>query len=359
MRVRLLCLVALLAFACSAPPTSPAAGPPLPPLTVEPFPEPARGDLASLPPDELSAGGLRLLQQGRPAEAAQVLYFAVKQGADDRYNLACALARANEVDPAFYWLQRAAAEEGVDSEWAQQDSDLDNLRADPRWSQVADYLRAYNEYFAHQDVLRTVLIVPAGYAPDKPIVTLVGMHGLGGSEAFVHEDYRLWAERLNVAFVGLSGTRPLGPKSCSWSEDRELDHAQVQKALASLQGRLEPGKVLLFGFSQGAQMAFELAAAHPDRYAGAIVMSPGKRGTGGLEGLKARAGNQDQRFVLVSGAEEHPGTVAQVREDASWARAGGAEVKEKLYPGVSEHAFPPDFTDAFPDWVRWLESAGR
>ena len=55
------------------------------------------------------------------------------------------------------------------------------------------------------------------------------------------------------------------------------DAAHIRRALAGLKDKLTvtPGQNVLFGFSQGAQMAFEVAFANPAEYAGAIVMSPG------------------------------------------------------------------------------------
>lgn len=367
MRALLIALLGLLTFGCTSP-TSPIPAPPTPqlqaptpPLQLAAPPLPGKDlgkiDLSRLSAEELAEGGSYFLSEGDWSEAARCLAWAVSRGADERYNLACVLARDNQVEPAFYWLQKAAAEEGVDADWATRDPDLARLRSDPRWSKVRPFLYAYNEYYAKQDLLRVSCVVPEGYDPARPIVTVVGLHGLGGDEAFVNEHYQALSNRLGLAFVGVSGTRPLGPRSCSWSEDRELDHRQVQRGLDSLKEKLTPaqGTILLFGFSQGGQMAFELAAAYPEVYAGALSLSPGLRDDWELSGLTASPGNKHQRFILVAGAEEHPDTLACARGNADWAKRAGAPVKLKLYPKVSQHAFPPDFLEAFPGWLDWMQ----
>ena len=38
---------------------------------------------------------------------------------------------------------------------------------------------------------------------------------------------------------------------------------------------IEKGKVITFGFSQGAQRGLEIAAQYPEEFAGSIVLSPG------------------------------------------------------------------------------------
>lgn len=366
--LRILLLCALLALSCGqppkpSPPASQAASQqaPAPPLKLTKPPLPPKQlvgiDLSQLDANELSQGGAYFIGRGQWEKAAQSLSWAVHRGADQRYNLACALSRDGQLEAAFYWLQNAALEEGVDAEWALGDADLENLRADPRWTKVGPFLQAMNADFRTRDMLKVNTVLPQGHDPKQPIVTVVGLHGLGGDQDFVDDGFQDLADELGVAFVGLSGTYPRGPKSFSWSEDRELDQQRVQRALESVKDKLTPkqGEILLFGFSQGGQMAFELAAAHPDLYRGALAMSPGKKDDRALTGLKASAGSKKQRFILLAGENEHPQTVEHARADAEWARKAGAQVKLKFYEGISEHAFPPDFVEQFPAWLGWLQ----
>lgn len=360
----LLLFVALLTVSCSAPPapTPTASAPaalPSPPLGLaSPALPPAKLegiDLASKTSDDLAAGGSYFINRGDYKQAAQCLAWAVHRGADERYNLACSLARAGDVEAAFYWLQQAALGEGVSAEHADEDPDLSSLRSDPRWRQVEPFLQACSNYYAHQDLLQVSLVLPEGYDPTHPIRTVVGLHGLGGSQDFVNDFYQPVSDRLGLAFVGVSGSRPLGPRKYSWSEDPEQDHRHVQKALESLHDRLtvKPGATLLFGFSQGGQMAFELAATHPETYRGALCMSPGRLQKGDLPaGGKP---NRGQRYLFLAGDEEHPSTLATLEQDADWVRQAGAEARVKLYPGVSEHAFPADFEEKLPGWLSWLQ----
>ena len=114
------------------------ASPPSPPLDLPEPPAPSpmsRGkDLREAPPDLLESAASQLYHQKRYPEAIQILYYAVQAGAHGQYNLACDYALDGKTDAAFYWLQKAALDEGVDAEWAEQDSDLDILRKDGRWS---------------------------------------------------------------------------------------------------------------------------------------------------------------------------------------------------------------------------------
>jgi hypothetical protein len=104
-------------------------------------------DLKSMEAEAL----LRLANQSMAREdysrAAAYQHWYVQKAKTGRYNLACFLARIGQVDPAFYWLQEAALEEGVDTRHAVLDEDLTSLRADPRWPKVQEFLAGCNRYF--------------------------------------------------------------------------------------------------------------------------------------------------------------------------------------------------------------------
>jgi hypothetical protein len=101
-------------------------------------------------------------------------------------------------------------------------------------------------------------------------------------------------------------------------------------------------------------MAFEVAFANPSEYLGAIVLSPGTSKDVTLSELKPESANRQQRFVCTCGAGELPGNVRITRLDADLARRAGSKVELKLYPGVSAHAFPADFLDVFPTWLKFI-----
>jgi predicted esterase len=123
---------------------------------------------------------------------------------------------------------------------------------------------------------------PKGYKPGTPVPVFIALHGLGSQP----EDFgrsgepQDLADELGAAIVSISATEPWGKNSFSWKEDFEADWTHIQKSLERVKDKVtpQPGRCIAAGFSQGGQLAAELAAAHPDFFAGAIVMSPGYRG---------------------------------------------------------------------------------
>jgi len=89
---------------------------------------------------EVNSEVFALFGDGKIEEAKQMVSEAIPSFEDDSdalyYNLACAEARLGEVDEAFGHLQHALESRPSLKELAQGDSDLDALRADPRFDEL-------------------------------------------------------------------------------------------------------------------------------------------------------------------------------------------------------------------------------
>jgi tetratricopeptide (TPR) repeat protein len=87
-------------------------------------------------PWEYYFAALPAAEAGEPAEAYKIAAAGLSTHPDNpslQYNLACFASRAGDADRALEHLARAFAGDPRTREWAQTDSDLDMVRADPRW----------------------------------------------------------------------------------------------------------------------------------------------------------------------------------------------------------------------------------
>jgi predicted esterase len=255
-------------------------------------------------------------------------------------------------------LQKAVLEEGVDIGHAGRDEDLKSLHKDPRWDKMLVFMIAANAYFETSGITSTPLILPKGYNKSTPITVVAWLHGLGSRpDDFVNQDCQSFADELNIAFVGISGTAPRGPRSFVWTEDPAQDAKRVNEALGAIADRvtIKKGHIIAMGFSQGAQMGLEIAVRDPVQFAGAIVMSAGAKSS--LSDAKQLPALAKRGFIVTCGAKELPGNVKLTADAADWLRNAKAKVQHLPYAGMSAHAFPPDFDDRFPEWVKFIESA--
>jgi predicted esterase len=161
------------------------------------------------------------------------------------------------------------------------------------------------------------------------------------------------ADLIGAVIVGFPATTDLGDGTQQWSEEPVADHAYIQSRLKEI-GKtvnLDLSKVALFGFSQGAMVAADLATQYPDAYLGAVLMSPGGIGLPKAANIQ-RSEHTKQVYFCLCGANEQEGNVGLTKFYARHLeKVLGAKVTLKLYAGVSKHARPPDIVEKFPEWI--------
>jgi predicted esterase len=339
---------------------------PVPPLNlVPPAPPEATNDgrdLRRLAAAELLREAREAAGRGEYPLATQLQYWAVQATGTEQYDLACYESRQGRVGVAFYWLQLAAGEDGVDADWAEQDPDLESLRVDPRWGKVSRYLHRFAAYWAASDERLTDLVTPTGYDGRTPLTTLVWLHGSfshpGVGRSGLVRDVQAFADREQVAIVGVSGSVPLGKAKFNWSEDPERDFRRIAAALDEVTARVKVRRdaVIAVGFSQGAEVGLVVATRHPETFAGAIALSPGST-TGSLLPTSVPTPSLvDRGFVIAWGEEDDSSRVQLASNDVRWLRGAKAKVLERRYPDLG-HSLPADIEVRLGEWVRFVIKA--
>jgi len=330
----------------------------LPPFALKSPPPPARMygdmDLSAMEPDELYRNADKLYRSGKYTQAAHFQHWYYQKTKSGLYTLACFFGCANEVETSIFFLQETGLHEGCDPEWAAADNDLQFVHADPRWPKLKLFLDSCATYWRKSVKPQVPVVYPKSYKPGTPTSVMVGLHGLGdSSNNFVGDHYQELADELGIVIVGVSGTHANGPTSFSWSEHTQHDARHVLNALASVDKlNIKKGRIGLFGFSQGAQMSFEIAAKYPAQFCGAIALSPGSQSRRGILRMKAVDENKNQHFIFIAGAGEHPSTVRAARHGNEWAEKSHAKSQLLIYEKQRTHAFPSDFNERIAPWIR-------
>ena len=96
---------------------------------------------------------------------------------------------------------------------------------------------------------------------------------------------------------------------------------------------IQPERIVLMGFSQGACLSLEFAARHPRRYAAIVGFSGGVIGPPGTP--RDYAGTFDRTPVFLGCSDVDPHIpLERVHETAAVFRRMGASVDERIYPGM-------------------------
>lgn len=285
--------------------------------------------------------------------AVQYQYWAIQKGDDNFYDLACDYALAGKITDAMHWLMVEAKEGAINLEWIKKDKDMKAVRADPSWPKLEKYLQSVSQFWQQSGKAATTVIVPKNYKANTPIDTLVGLHGRADTPTnFIDSGYQELADQLNIAIIGLSGTRPIGKNAYAWHQDtkRNLTHANALLAKALSEKKVKMDRAALFGFSQGAQVALQWATSEPQKWTGAFAMSPSLYTQTTLPIAKT-ADLSTQRYFISSGANESKYNLDLVKHDIAAIEARKGQVKHEMY-AEQGHEVPDDYYQVFPEWLQ-------
>jgi len=199
----------------------------------------------------------------------------------------------------------------------------------------------------------TLVLLPHTWDHKSSLPVAIWLHGYRANptDLSASPHYQAAADALGIAIVGVPATRAEDPSSFIWAIDTRLDSDRVEQALkeASRRTGVNFSRRVLFGFSQGAVVALELAARFPRRYAGAIALSPGGNTyTPPMEGTLL---NKQQTYFISIGAGELDRRVQLARQYLGTLKNLGAHVQYREVAGMSEHTRPPDWSVRFREWT--------
>lgn len=125
---------------------------------------------------------------------------------------------------------------------------------------------------------------------------------------------------------------------------RERNEPYLSQALAGLESLLTDVKnagiasenIIIGGFSQGACLAAEFVASHPQRYGGLLVFSGGLIGAGTSVAADDYGGSLDATPIFIGCSDVDPHIpLERVNETISVLGQLGAEVDAQIYPNMA------------------------
>ena len=210
--------------------------------------------------------------------AAAMHLIALRTKHDDpltEYELACDFALWGQVKLGMRYIQ-AAANHGY---WGylvvRDDTDVNALKGEPTFGGALAKIKDAYAVQAPKNLPGMTLKEPSGAAPSAGWPVLIFLHGFG-SNRHDFDDLAAYVATLGYIGITLDGTDVMGPSAYEWTRDSVNPTSdRIQDALKKLKTKIDPRRIYLQGFSQGAMHAAHVLADHPDLYAGAICNSPG------------------------------------------------------------------------------------
>jgi phospholipase/carboxylesterase len=263
------------------------------------------------------------------------------------YRTAAALSRAGETEAALAWL-RAAANRGYSGvRTVATDEDIAGIRSLPGFSRVADSIRAnaaqrlegFKKAAATAD---PVELLPRGHDASVPSPLVLVLHGSGGTGREMARAFRRAASRCGAILVAPDAIRPWG-NGFGWTYRDEAEW-YVQSLIASARERHDIDRIVLAGFSQGANVALAMGRSHPDLVDAVLAVS----GHWEADAAPMPGGDDRPRWMLLIG-ERDPWADTYEHAERSLRNAGMTATRRAV-PGLG-HALagPGELEDA----LRW------
>ncbi len=254
------------------------------------------------------------------------------------YNAACALALAGDGNAALEWLRRAGAAGFAGVRSIEEDPDLASIRGGAGFAEATAMIRAnragmFERFKAAAERSEILTILPRGN-PEGPRPLIVVLHGYGGAARNNAELYRRAAAKRGAIIAAPNALRPgPGGQGFSWTYRDEAEW-WVLRAIDKVSDlhAVDPQRVILAGFSQGANVALGVGLKHPDRFAGLLPVA----GRYEADRMPTPEGGGPRVYLLTGGAD--PGAES-FRTAAERLGAAGLEVRLRMIPALG-HSYP-------------------
>ena len=254
------------------------------------------------------------------------------------YNAACAHSRGGNLEEAADWLLVCARRGFTGIRSLEEDADLEPIRDTVKFSQALDLVRenAGKRLEEFKDAARAsevLTITPDGFDPQSPAALLIVLHGSGGTPEPLAEVYRETANELGMVLVVPSALRPWG-EGFGWTY-RDESEWMVLHLIDRLEAshNIDPARVYLAGFSQGANVTLSVGLRHPDRFAGLFPVC----GHYEADAMPITESAAPPPVYLMIGARDP--FVQTFRDAVEPLREGGFPVRLRVVHGIG-HEYP-------------------
>jgi phospholipase/carboxylesterase len=185
-----------------------------------------------------------------------------------------------------------------------------------------------------------VIYVPPTYLSDRPAPLLIMLHGAGARGENALQPLLNLADEVGLILVAPDS------RGRTWDlilDDYGPDVAFINRALAQTfaQYIIEPGRVALGGFSDGASYALSLGLTNGDLFESVIAFSPGF--------MKPAHLRNAPRFFISHGTEDHALPIDQTsRRIVPELERSGFQVRYREF--VGGHSIPAEIAREAVDW---------
>ncbi len=244
------------------------------------------------------------------------------------------LAMLDRGDEAIEYLQVCADRKYTGIASFEQNSDLDSVREREDFKSIIQTVRINAQARMNEFQAEAKKHVPQAYYPDSTGVKMplvIALHGTGMDGKSMFEAIKEACVAQEAILIAPDALRPAG-NGFSWTyrdESKWFVNYLIEQAVKKHDA--DPDRVILIGFSQGANIALILGQTQPEKFAGVVPIC------GHYEAQNAESTATPAPFYLISGARD-PWKKTYIQAKKDFAVAGG-RVQTRILTGKG-HQLP-------------------
>ena len=309
-------------------------------------------------------------------EAARIYLYMVNRNTDDcdsYYQIAACYSQLGMVDYAINFLVLAVNSGYVDFDMIENDKAFNILRNNPATASRYRELIAYGDnfgqtkYFKVTKLEKCLLFLPPDYDPGKKYPLIIGLHGNGSNPHLFSDLWRYMRDEEVIYAVPQSpynyttrgGTLT---QQYSWSViSRERSLWEIADPLVTeyyanialdIGKEYNTGKIILFGFSQGAGFAYAGGIKYHEIFNGIICFGgrlpdpdeyPWFLSSGDLEA------NNNLKIFIAHGTADQMIGVSEARKSNRILKKNGCTTRLEIFEGG--HYVPGDVLREAIKWI--------
>lgn len=265
-------------------------------------------------------------------------------------------ARLGHPELAIEHLQACANGKYTGISSFEQNSDLDSLRDRDDFQAIVETVRGNAKARMDEFQREAKAHLPESYYPAKvegekrPLV--IALHGTGMDGKSMFGSMKEACESVGAILIAPDALRPAGD-GFSWTyrdESKWFVNFLIERAIE--EDDADPDRVILVGFSQGANIALILGQTQPETFVGVVPIC------GHYESQNAEAKDVPSAFYLMSGARD-PWRKTYVKAKRDF-EAGGGAVQVRLLAGKG-HQLPrgKSGTNEYSRAIKWCLDQGE
>jgi len=265
------------------------------------------------------------------------------------YNTACCYSLLNNKTEANKWL-----ESSVDLGYYkfEQDPDLNNIRNTKQYKKTL--IRAQKLMAEFKNKMENPVIgLPRDFDSTKTYGLLVALHGYGSDPNNLMQALAGVPQKMGYIVLAPYGPDAAGKDGFSWGE-RDTAEQKVLAAIknAQAQYKIDPSRIILMGFSQGATNTYYIGTKNAALFKGIIPMAGMYDSS--LDQFLPRSRENNLKVYIMFGELEpeamHKANLEAVRSFMM----SGITASLNVYARLG-HAFPPNKEFEMQRAIEWIE----